>query len=300
MSTSINTRPGGGIGRRKGLKIPRGQPRAGSTPALGMNMKNIIIIVVGMFLLTSCAKSLIPIPGGINPERSDNVQINADYGQFPENYTKILKDYLQKNLSNHEDARVEFVNKPSKISIDHLGDTYLGYRVCLSINNKNRKGLYTGFKNHLLLLKDSKVMLHLYDSGLLKIPFELCVERSESNTIFLKDVPDTIDDISIDEMDDPSLKLHKDVPQSNLTTYILCDVNNKEFTYTFNESNNTFTESVGIDSIEYKSLKFSETHIYASNDKDVLINRVSGKIILSNEGFPDSVGDCKLLDQRKF
>ena len=25
--------PGGGIGRRKGLKIPRGQPRAGSTPA---------------------------------------------------------------------------------------------------------------------------------------------------------------------------------------------------------------------------------------------------------------------------
>ena len=28
--------PGGGIGRRKGLKIPRGQPRAGSTPALGI------------------------------------------------------------------------------------------------------------------------------------------------------------------------------------------------------------------------------------------------------------------------
>ena len=30
-----NTRPGGGIGRRKGLKIPREQSRAGSTPALG-------------------------------------------------------------------------------------------------------------------------------------------------------------------------------------------------------------------------------------------------------------------------
>ena len=27
--------PGGEIGRRKGLKIPRGKPRAGSTPALG-------------------------------------------------------------------------------------------------------------------------------------------------------------------------------------------------------------------------------------------------------------------------
>ena len=30
------TGPGGGIGRRKGLKIPREQSRAGSTPALGI------------------------------------------------------------------------------------------------------------------------------------------------------------------------------------------------------------------------------------------------------------------------
>ena len=33
ISRSIS--PGGGIGRRKGLKIPREQSRAGSTPALG-------------------------------------------------------------------------------------------------------------------------------------------------------------------------------------------------------------------------------------------------------------------------
>ena len=40
-----NTRPGGGIGRRKGLKIPREQSRAGSTPALGINIvKNILCI----------------------------------------------------------------------------------------------------------------------------------------------------------------------------------------------------------------------------------------------------------------
>ena len=32
---SISISPGGGIGRRKGLKIPREQSRAGSTPALG-------------------------------------------------------------------------------------------------------------------------------------------------------------------------------------------------------------------------------------------------------------------------
>ena len=48
MSTSINTRPGGGIGRRKGLKIPRGQPRAGSTPALGIGYEKNYITAINI------------------------------------------------------------------------------------------------------------------------------------------------------------------------------------------------------------------------------------------------------------
>ncbi len=35
--------PGGGIGRRKGLKIPRGKPRAGSIPAPGTILKRFSI-----------------------------------------------------------------------------------------------------------------------------------------------------------------------------------------------------------------------------------------------------------------
>ena len=35
MNDKYFNSPGGGIGRRKGLKIPREQSRAGSTPALG-------------------------------------------------------------------------------------------------------------------------------------------------------------------------------------------------------------------------------------------------------------------------
>ena len=34
----INLSPGGGIGRHKGLKIPRRQLHAGSSPALGTNI----------------------------------------------------------------------------------------------------------------------------------------------------------------------------------------------------------------------------------------------------------------------
>jgi hypothetical protein len=32
----------GGIGRRKGLKIPRGKPRAGSSPAFGTNIIKVL------------------------------------------------------------------------------------------------------------------------------------------------------------------------------------------------------------------------------------------------------------------
>ena len=34
-----NSSPGGGIGRHKGLKIPRRQLRAGSSPAPGTNLR---------------------------------------------------------------------------------------------------------------------------------------------------------------------------------------------------------------------------------------------------------------------
>ena len=44
--------PGGGIGRRKGLKIPREQSRAGSTPALGRQdiLLSVYMIVVLWYL----------------------------------------------------------------------------------------------------------------------------------------------------------------------------------------------------------------------------------------------------------
>ena len=123
------------------------------------------------------------------------------YGEYPEELSKILKDFLQQKLLNHESAKVEFINKPSKISITQMGSDYSGYRLCLSINSQNNKSIYTGFKTHLFIIKDSKVNLHLFDSGLLKIPFELCVDRKTSDSMFLNEIPDQPEEIKIDEMD---------------------------------------------------------------------------------------------------
>ena len=53
------------------------------------------------------------------------------------------------------------MNAPQKLTIDHLGNTYSGYRVCLSMNEK--KKYYKGWRNHLFIINDNKV-LHLFDS----------------------------------------------------------------------------------------------------------------------------------------
>ncbi len=44
--------------------------------------------------------------------------------------------------------------------------------------------------------------LHLFDSGLLKIPFEYCVTRDTSNEMFIDDIPDEREEITVDKMDD--------------------------------------------------------------------------------------------------
>ena len=87
------------------------------------------------------------------PEHNTERLSEESYGEYTKNYQKILKNFLQQNLINHESAKVEFINKPRKHSITQMGSDYSGYRLCLSINSKNNKSIYTGYKTHLLFFE---------------------------------------------------------------------------------------------------------------------------------------------------
>ena len=150
-----------------------------------------------LLVISSCGK--IPVPSIIAPSENRNIQ-KVSFGEEPLAYQNILKNYLIKNLKNYKTAKVEFINEPSQLSIDHLGNNYSGYRVCLSINEK-RGEYYLGYRNHFFLINNNKVDLHLYDSGLLIIPFEYCVSRNINNEYFIDDIPEKIEEISIEEMD---------------------------------------------------------------------------------------------------
>ena len=254
-----------------------------------------------MFFLAGCAKSLIPMPGSFLPEINRDVISAESYGAYPQNYQKILKDYLQNNLFNHEDAKVDFINKPNRLSISQVGTEYTGYRVCLSINSKNRKSIYTGYKTHLFIINNGKVDLHLFDSGLLKIPFSLCVESNDKKSIYIEDIPDE-QEVTIDQMDQINIKEKEGYDtQSMSNIYILCTIENSERIFVFNQSDNLLSESVGITETQFKNIEFSQTHILGNNDlEEILINRVSGCIIITSQNNISQEGSCSLLDKKKF
>ena len=263
-------------------------------------MRKLFVISI-LLILTSCSN--IPAPSILLPSENLNIQ-KTSFGKAPTNYQKILKNYLIGSMNSFKRAKVEFINQPTKISINHLGNTYSGYRVCLSINEK-RGEYYRGYKNHFFLITNNKVSLHLFDSGLLTIPFEYCVTRNTINEIYVEDIPEK-DSLTIDDMDNIDLqkqdkisvaKLEEDVLLSNI--YILCIANNVEYTYIFNEKDNAFRKLDGLNEIVYE-VAFNEGYIVASKENiEITINRVSGKSV-EIQGEKSVFGMCKLLDKTKF
>ena len=278
-------------------------------------MRSLIYIPLICFL-SSC--SSIPAPSILSPSISEKL-VSVSYGSPPINYQKILKDFLIENLKDHEEAKVEFINEPSKLSIDHLGDTYSGYRVCLSINEK-RGDYYLGYRNHFFLINNNNVELHLYDSGLLTIPFEYCVTRDTSREMLITDIPETKDDISItemdkvkvikkdemdkvkvikkDEMDKVKIIKRDEIEKIDTNTYISCAFGQEEKIYVFNQSKNTFRYIDKLNETDY-SLEYNDAFIVANYlDTELSINRVTGKAILQNE--VQKQGICELTDKTKF
>ena len=254
-------------------------------------MRNFYSIIIVIFL-SSCTK--IPAPSILTPSSNQDTR-QVSYGKLPDNYQKILKDYLIKNLDNYKEAKVEFINEPEELSINHLGNSYTGYRICLSINVKQGE-YYKGYRNHFFMIKDRRISLHLFDSGLLKIPFEYCVSRDTTNEMFIDDIPDQKEEISVDKMDDKKIITKRDKELKTGTTYILCDVNGSEFTYLFNEKNKIFKSVDGLVEENYV-VEFNEAFIIASsNNAKAKINRVSGKITINNT----IIGSCALLNKTMF
>lgn len=113
-------------------------------------MKKLLLLLLTAVCLCSfgCA-SMMP------PSEADLAA--ADYGEYPEKYDQIIKDYCQTYLKEPETATYRFPKPPIKgYTSDVRGNTY-GYRGDVWIKAKNS---YDGFSDdkYYYLIRNGKVM----------------------------------------------------------------------------------------------------------------------------------------------
>ena len=80
-------------------------------------------------------------------------------------------------------------------------------------------------------------------------------------------------------------------------TYILCNFNEQQKTYVFNESKSTFKLINKLEETAF-SVDFNDAFIVATRDNiELSINRVSGDAKINNNL---KLGNCRLTDKRRF
>ena len=105
---------------------------------------------VALALLAGCQSPL--------PTREELAVL--DYGPRPEDYEKIVRDYLRTRLVEPDFALIEFKAGPRPL---YQRETVLrarqyGWAVCVMINDKDRRGAYEGVYPMVLYIREGKVV----------------------------------------------------------------------------------------------------------------------------------------------
>lgn len=83
-------------------------------------------------------------------------QTTDDYGQFPAEYERIVRDYYDLELVDPESVRYRAISEPRPVEWRN-NFSGLGYQVCVTFNARNRAGGYNGWRTQALLIRDGEV-----------------------------------------------------------------------------------------------------------------------------------------------
>ena len=106
-------------------------------------------------LLAACAAS--PQPAHAPVQISMRTVRSANYGVYPKNYERQIRQYLNETLLDGDSARIRIITPPRKVFSIYKdpADNYTGpgqlkyaqyYVVCVNVNAKNAFGGYTGWQ----------------------------------------------------------------------------------------------------------------------------------------------------------
>ena len=105
---------------------------------------------------------------------------------------------------------------------------------------------------------------------------EVEIYKNWEKSDFFKAIPDESKEIMLDEMDSIDLKDSEIDETDSRKVYVSCMLDDRERTFYFNEKDNLFIESDGIEEIKLNDIRFSTTHILGYRlDEEILINQDS-------------------------
>jgi hypothetical protein len=83
-----------------------------------------------------------------------------DYGPRPQGHEKIVRDYLDQRLNEPSFALVEFKAGPARLYREDglLRDRQYGWAVCVTVNERNTRGGYTGYYPMVVYIREGKAV----------------------------------------------------------------------------------------------------------------------------------------------
>lgn len=105
---------------------------------------------------------------GLIPKPTPEQLASADYGSFPADYKQMTTEYISRMLLDPYSAVFSDWKGPIKAWEGNSMAATFGYRVCVSVNAKNRMGGFAGRKIHSVMINNDQIVAYYggdYQSG---------------------------------------------------------------------------------------------------------------------------------------
>jgi hypothetical protein len=111
-------------------------------------------------LLAAALIVLALLPGCQSPPLTSEQIAALDYGPRPENYEKIVREYLRSRLNDPDFALIEFKAGPARLYQKETVSRrrQYGWGVCVTVNERDPRGAYLGFDPMVVYIRGGKVV----------------------------------------------------------------------------------------------------------------------------------------------
>lgn len=250
------------------------------THFLSIKALRMSILIVAISLLSACATTSSSSSAG-----------NVSFGEYPENYQEIVKDFLKNKPTRSpiDLNSIEFLNEPNKFIFEPMqfSSEKFGYRACALVGKQNARESrsFYALKAHFFLINNGKVIQHLQDSGLVALSDKFCEVQLLAQA---------------KRLTSPAVAQQEIVDEHGFK-YITCQAANKEVFFAFNPEKQQLIQQHDAKTIaQFDITELTDTFIVAESDGHrISINRASGTL-LHQHGGNESQASCELTSQRKF